>query len=299
MFKILDVKDVAVICNHTESDVIEWIEKGVLPAFKGKQDDGHYINEQDLKNFMNSDEYNGSKICSKRIKHEFMKAPDAECCWPINLLICIMKDTSEDADIWKQDIGKFEQMIELLKDREKRVIHMYYEYGMTLDDIGSALGGLTKERARQIREKAKEKLKRWIEWGKCKMIPQEEYDQLMQQFVALHKENELLKLNDKNEHEEFHSITTHTPTVYLEDMRLSEYTYRCLLHNNFKTLDDLIAFDQQQARFYPSWKMFSNLGEKTLVEIAEKVYSCSGYRIHIYSWHEKKFIEVDIGLQQG
>ncbi len=73
--------------------------------------------------------------------------------------------TSEgpDSRVMEDDLHKsIERMLGDLKEREARVLKMYYGLGtdreMTLEEIGQVMG-LTRERIRQIKEEAFEKIR--------------------------------------------------------------------------------------------------------------------------------------------
>jgi RNA polymerase primary sigma factor len=77
-----------------------------------------------------------------------------------------LEDTTSqgpDAGVMEDDLGKsIERMLGDLKEREARVLRMYYGLGtdreMTLEEIGQVMG-LTRERIRQIKEEAFEKIR--------------------------------------------------------------------------------------------------------------------------------------------
>ena len=82
-----------------------------------------------------------------------------------SLLDVISDSNTEDPDLELQ-MDSLEQEVkdalETLKDREKDVIRMYFgidrEYALTLNEIGEEFG-LTRERVRQIKEKAIRRLR--------------------------------------------------------------------------------------------------------------------------------------------
>lgn len=81
-------------------------------------------------------------------------------------ILDLVEDTSferPDSDFYSDDILKsnLEKTLEVLSDREKRIIYMYFGIDgspMTLEQIGEEFG-LTKERIRQIKEKSLRKLR--------------------------------------------------------------------------------------------------------------------------------------------
>jgi RNA polymerase primary sigma factor len=74
-----------------------------------------------------------------------------------------VRDAGPDESMAETDFReKIEAEMEKLPDRQRAVLRMYFGFGeqgqMTLDDVGDALG-ITRERARQIRNAAMEKLR--------------------------------------------------------------------------------------------------------------------------------------------
>ena len=70
---------------------------------------------------------------------------------------------STDEDLEKESLGdEIQRSLELLTDKERDIINMYYgiglTYSLTLEEIGAQFH-LTRERVRQIKEKAIRKLR--------------------------------------------------------------------------------------------------------------------------------------------
>lgn len=77
--------------------------------------------------------------------------------WPINLAKAIAEQIPEDANIKEKDVEC--AMEKRLNEAEQQVLLVIYRDGGRLQDAGDVLG-FTRERARQLRELALEKLKR-------------------------------------------------------------------------------------------------------------------------------------------
>lgn len=296
MSEMMKIKDVMDICEVTRVTVINWINRGFLPATRIRPEtpNGPYmIKEDDLKNFMASENYAGKPNSITR-SEIFNRIPVLEECYPINLLIVvngirINVDDNPPVDIWEYDIRQFRHLITLLTDREQRIIGMRYQLGMTLDEVGAAIG-VHKERVRQISAKAERKLRHWMVSEGCRTVNRERYNELLQKNRELAAEVVRLKNNldscllaEKPE-----ELTN--PKILLEELDLSVRSYNCLKRAGLDTLDDLIRFDQTQDEDR-TWRSIRNLGRVSLMEVAEKVFNYCQYRIR---WCDPKTKEWNI-----
>ncbi len=111
---------------------------------------------------MNTSEVSNAIRISRR--HQSLNAPfrDGEK----SCLMDVIKDSGQknpDADIMSDSLKQeIRETLATLKDRERKVIQMYFgidrEYSLTLNEIGDEFG-LTRERVRQIKEKAINRLR--------------------------------------------------------------------------------------------------------------------------------------------
>ena len=111
---------------------------------------------------MNTSEVSNAIRISRR--HQSLNAPfrDGEK----SCLMDVIKDSGQknpDADIMNDSLKQeIRETLATLKDRERKVIQMYFgidrEYSLTLNEIGDEFG-LTRERVRQIKEKAINRLR--------------------------------------------------------------------------------------------------------------------------------------------
>jgi RNA polymerase primary sigma factor len=111
---------------------------------------------------MNTSEVSNAIRISRR--HQSLNAPfrDGEK----SCLMDVIKDSGQknpDSDIMNDSLKQeIRETLATLKDRERKVIQMYFgidrEYSLTLNEIGDEFG-LTRERVRQIKEKAINRLR--------------------------------------------------------------------------------------------------------------------------------------------
>jgi RNA polymerase sigma factor (sigma-70 family) len=117
---------------------------------------------------------NGYNAAKSHWKSEMKKALDAKDRERVNLLrvypynlIPLINGEDDESDIraWEEDNKVYysprlieEVMTQHLTERENKVLQMRYEWGMSLEEVGSELG-VTKERIRQIEARAIRKMR--------------------------------------------------------------------------------------------------------------------------------------------
>ena len=306
----MSVTEVARILEVTTSTVVRWINQGYLKAEKDPNGHGRYggsylVEDSDLRSFVMSDNYTGhpDDILNSRA---FNRVPSLEGCYPINLLIACLEipiDSEEVApDIWDYDIRHFKKLISTLMDSEQKVLEMRYQFGMSLDEAGKALG-LTRERIRQIQKKAERKLRFRCASGGVWVITHEKYDELRQENDKLKARLRGLEYNldvykakleelnvELEKPEENRDLKTENLNkVKLEELDWSVRAYNCLKRAGFNTLGDILYFDQNQGNIEEpfrcqSWRRIRNLGRKSMIEVAKTVFNYCGYRLQ--DWEE-------------
>lgn len=306
--KDLRVTDVMEICNVSQTAVQKWITKGYLKATKIKPDKRNsalIIQEDDLKAFMRSENYTGHPEDIIRISL-FNRIPFLEECYPINLLIQIhgVRIDVEDNppfDIWEYDIKQFRHLITLLTDREQRILEMRYQLGMTLDEIGKTYN-LTRERIRMIQALAERKLKHWMINKGCRVVSRDmyndlknEYDKLKTRYEVLEHELMQCKTTPNLVQEETSDEVEESYKVKLEDLDFVLRGYNCLKRAGFNTLGDLIFFDRHQGEKFEEflgtdWYSIRNLGRKSLMDIAKKVFDYCGYRLRDWRGESRGYV---------
>lgn len=285
----LKVKDIMDICNCSHQTVIDWIKKGRLSAIlaPNKRGRGAFaVEEADLKAFMESDYYaEHSKNINKR--RPFKGVPSVEKCYPINVLtsVCQIDFDQEEAlkDIWDCDIRQFLNLIGLLNDQEQHVIQMRYQYGMTLAEVAATFD-LTRERIRQIQAKAEEKLRDLMRSKGCRVVTREEYNALQNKYISLIADYEKLRAQYNKISSDKAIKAADLSQIDLKNMDLTLRPYNCLKHAGINTLQDIIEFDmnQQDPPSRHNWLAIRNLGRKSLMEVAEKVFTYCSYRIQYF-----------------
>lgn len=292
----ITAKDIMERCGVSVSTVYNWIDRGYLKAVRVGVGRGQHweIEPEDFQEFLKSCNYKGipEDIHSST---PFTRTPMLEECYPINLLISVNSITTETdecpKDIWDYDIRRFKHLITLLSDREQRVIQFRYQLGATLDETAAAFG-LTRERIRQIQLKAERKLRHWsankgiyvVDWKKYDDLKTEhkhlmaEYDRLLSKYEVLSHEKvipdglPIIKIGE----------------ISVEELDLSVRSYNCLKRAGINTLKDILDFDANQQNTEPNyrqnrtWMDIRNLGKKSIMEIAKKVYDYCRYRIRYY-----------------
>ena len=216
------------------------------------------------------------------------RTPLFERCYPMNLLTVLLgfeaepEDDLTDDDIWDINIREFRKRIMRLTDREQRVIEMRFHLGMTLDEC-AAVVGVTRERIRQIQNKACKKLREHLNDDRYVYISRNEYLALKSQIE--HWKNVCEKLGAEEKVEEL-STFEDISGVSIYELELSVRSTNCLLRADLKTIGDLIKFDQAQMEkdtpyAYHTWMQIRNLGKKSLKEIKQKIFEYCGYQIQI------------------
>lgn len=299
----ITVKDVMDRCNACISTVYRWIDKGYLKAVRVGVGRGQHweIEYEDFQEFLQSCNYPGHPE-DIHSSEPFTRVPELEECYPINLLISVHTiaiDSEEyPPDIWDYDIRQFKQLVTLLTDREQKVIHMRYQFGMTLDEVAAAFG-LTRERIRQIQLKAERKLRHWSAKKGIYVVDRKKYDDLKTEHRSLLAEyDKLLAQYEVLSHEKV--LPDGLPVIEigkitLEELDLSVRSYNCLKRAGIDTLKDILDFDENQQNTDPdhqqnrTWMNIRNLGKKSIMEIAKKVHDYCRYRIRYYDVANKKY----------
>lgn len=211
--------------------------------------------------------------------------------YPINLLdsIASAKKTRNEEAYWDYPLPpdllpSVEYAVALLSEKEERIVHMRYRYGMGYDEIGKEFN-VTRERIRQIIAKAIRKLSHpsrlcWLINGVQGEIANR---------VAKAKENAvsnklnavvsditkiMQSLDDITGNEVFknaaseYKIYGYNPLIEtsISELDLSVRSFNCLTRQNVKTLRDLTGLTLDELT------QIRNLGKHSYEEIVEKVH---------------------------
>ena len=155
----------------------------------------------------------------------------------------------------------------VITDKEEKVIRLYYIDGKTLEEIGKEFG-FTRERIRQINEKAIKKLKlfkKYFYGGKwCLMeeLAKEEYQKYLETQKSYWKYESAKQYILQYESGVFLPIREQK----IENLDLSMRSYNCLKRAGIRTIGDLLNFT------YNDLFKIRNLGRKSLKEVLDKIH---------------------------
>lgn len=155
----------------------------------------------------------------------------------------------------------------VITDREEKVIRLYYIDGKTFEKIGREFG-TTRERIRQIQEKAIKKLKlfkKYFYGGKwCLMedLAKEEYQKYLETQKSYWKYESAKQYILQYESGVFLPIREQK----IENLDLTMRTYNCLKRAGIRTIGDLLNFS-----YYDLIKI-RNLGRKSMKEILDTIH---------------------------
>ena len=227
---------------------------------------------------------NGYNAAKSHWKSEMKKALDAKDRERVNLLkvypynlIPLINGEDDESDIraWEEDNKVYysprlieEVMTQHLTERENKVLQMRYEWGMTLEEVGSELGA-TRERIRQIEAKAIRKMrtrKRDIMCAPAIDYRKELSDNEVLRNQVNYLQSELDKIrNITPEQREEADKKRSVMETSIDELDLSVRSYICCKRAGINTLGDLsmkTLNDMYHVR---------NLGRRSLQEIEKKM----------------------------
>ena len=227
---------------------------------------------------------NGYNAAKSHWKSEMKKALDAKDRERVNLLkvypynlIPLINGEDDESDIraWEEDNKVYysprlieEVMTQHLTERENKVLQMRYEWGMTLEEVGSELGA-TRERIRQIEAKAIRKMrtrKRDIMCAPAIDYRKELSDNEVLRNQVNYLQSELDKIrNITPEQREEADKKRSVMETSIDELDLSVRSYNCCKRAGINTLGDLsmkTLNDMYHVR---------NLGRRSLQEIEKKM----------------------------
>lgn len=197
-------------------------------------------------------------------------------CYPANVLAAALgldrDDPASNVELAGYDLRPMYEL-DFLTERERQVISYRYFDKMTLDEV-AAVYNVTRERIRQIEAKALRKIRsrrnKWVIYNK-----DEVYDNVKRAM------EEIKAVIDGGE------VTLSTQSADICTLDLSVRAYNCLRRAKIDTIQELIAFDQNQAeefangRYNMTWLGIRNMGRNTLKEVHDRVLDRIGYEIHV------------------
>jgi DNA-binding CsgD family transcriptional regulator len=171
--------------------------------------------------------------------------------------------------------------VEKLYDREKAVLRMRYEQGMTYEETGKEFK-VTRERIRQVEQRALRKLRcrtKWfimpdlsavLEWKETAMRAETEVKAYHQKFKQVRK-----VLGWSEPEEETPEEEPRKTDVGIEDMELSVRSYNCLKRAGIHRVSDL------EGKTIDDMRKIRNLGRRSIEEIAKRAYEMFGIVIRM------------------
>lgn len=202
---------------------------------------------------------------------EFEISTDLSEHYPYNLALAIMGgDCPKNRQmLYRVYVPNLINALNTLPEREKKVLELRFQKGMTLRRCGKYLD-VSQERIRQIEARALRRMRHPLRYRRCLM-------DTMDKVVEMEKENsrirlENVKLRDKLKEMGYLSIKDTEPSeepdwtsITVEDMELSVRSFNCLKRANINNLEDLSNMT------YEEMMKVRNLGRKSIIEIMEKM----------------------------
>lgn len=209
--------------------------------------DGYHKGYADVKSKVNA--------AKKKEREEYRKkleSIEAISVYPLSMIYELTDgfDYGEPIRISPETI--YQTMTEVLSERDRRLMEMYYRDRMSLDEIAGTLY-VTRERVRQIILKAGRKLVHPSVMCKMRVVSLKEYDDLKRKYDLLYAQvNGTLPKDITNR--------------FIEDLDLSVRSYNALKRNGIQTVGELFGLSDEEL------SKFRNLGDKSKKEIKTKLY---------------------------
>lgn len=264
--------------------------------------DDNYLNEKLNKNPAWSEEFrrgyrNGYNAGKQHWQSEMKKALEEKSRYRVNLLkvypynlipIITGEDDTDVGEETEESIRYYspgiieDVMRKTLTERENKVLQMRYEWGMSLEEVGSEIG-VTKERIRQIEARAIRKMRMRKLDIMC--APAIDYRKELSDNEVLRNQvnylqSELDKIRgiselQREEADKKRSIME----ASIDVLDLSTRAYNCCLRAGIKTLGDLCG------KTYAEMTKVRNLGKRSLAEIEDRMKE-NGLRFRPETDHE-------------
>ena len=212
-----------------------------------------------------------------RLKGEYGKAKSSDYKYPDNLLYDLGMDPVSFNAIPDDGISC---ALRGLTDKEREVLKMRYEDGMTYEAVGKTYG-VTRERVRQIEQKALRKLRhpafKEIIWNGRKAIEEhaeavrklaDETAELNKQIASMYSNRVRLKeiCEQFPDVKEIIEDRSKNLNVDIVEMELSIRAYNCLARAGYKKVEDLVGMTTDRLM------KVRNLGRKSMEEIIKKCH---------------------------
>lgn len=172
--------------------------------------------------------------------------------YPYNLLkdifdMSILTNNEENIHDLNQLIFVLENARNKLSERENGILYLSYQMNQSLTSIGDFCG-VTRERIRQVIQRSLRKLRYELQPMLFKPVCQinKEYENKSKNVISLLKnviitlENDIDKIENKNNN------VASVESTHIAKLGLSPRCYNCLVKNNIKTVDDIIAYNNNE-----------------------------------------------------
>lgn len=191
--------------------------------------------------------------------------------YPYNILLEVLEEVSDDYSLRYYSPKLIENVIEKeLSERESKVLYLRYGLGYTLEETGKEFG-VTRERIRQIENKAFRKLRHPNRLQAMRAIPFEEHKQICIENNQLKAKVDILthKLSEKNNTDlssnEIIAKSSYE-SIPLENLELSVRSYNCLKRAGCNTIGDVKKLMDEG-----TLQNVRNLGKKSCKEITDRM----------------------------
>lgn len=194
-----------------------------------------------------------SKSKAKRIEREQRKKEVKQ--YPENLLCAIIGERNIEAIGFNSDMSivgeRLEKMLDTLLPREKEILHIRWKNRFSFQTVAE-MYNLTKERIRQIENKALRKLRHPTRWAFIK----DGIDIKAEKIKAL----ELAKAKKEQKIQDFQF-----EKIEIEHLDFSVRAFNCLSRAGYRTLKDLLLATDEDLR------NIRNAGPHTVNEVKNKI----------------------------
>lgn len=195
--------------------------------------------------------------------------------YPWNLAAAIIGSTEQN-DLYGVYVPGLLESLETLTEREQKVLMLRFRHGLTLEQTARQMGLVSRERIRQVEQKAMRKLRHP---SRCKLWRLSS-DSLIAKAWDMMAEASSIKLENINLSarlnalcEKYNEDPCRKPEkqkepqkdVDIEDLELSVRSYNCLRRAGVKTISDMQGWTMNDLM------KVRNLGRKSLDEIVTKL----------------------------
>ncbi len=192
-------------------------------------------------------------------------------CYPDNLLAAIIDTTKLDPldSFSREQQAGLNYALFTLEDREREVLRMRYEEGLTISEIAAEFS-VSQGRIRQIESKALVRLRypyRWnyIKLGIAGFLQFKARTEYNRGYSEGHRAGYADGFEDGKRGATRELGPDHILNQPLEQLNLSVRPHNCLVSKHCKTIGDVVRLSEDQIR------VIRNFGRKSAAEVAQKL----------------------------